>query len=336
MCLLINQKAGHVFSDDWLADFYSHNPDGIGVMWAADNVINIAKTVPNTLEDLIEFYQTHIAGKECSLHFRWRTHGDTDLTNCHPYEVLTEEDGYPIYLMHNGVLSTGNRDDTTKSDTWHYIKNLIRPALINHPAGFIEPWFKTFIEDHIGVSNKFVMMDAYGNTVTFNESAGVEWEGNWMSNTYAWDAFKAGAKKPAYVYGGYQGYRTADPWDSYLGYEKTGIGNVPAVIPEKKPEPLKAVATSYEHADAWDYADLFLETCMDLGMDYAYTNLPLFTIKAFYINDRHAALDYLDRLERGEVTEAEVMMQFMDTDEDDLLGAEGFVVTEGHLAVGMS
>ena len=357
MCILIKQPAGHVFSNEWLADFYSHNPDGIGVMWAKDGIINVAKTVPNNVQDVIDFYTEHVAGKECALHLRWTTHGDTDLTNCHPYEVMSEEDGYPVYLMHNGVLSTGNQEDKSKSDTYLYIKNIIRPALLNNPTAFMEPWFKTLIEDHIGYSNKFVMMDAHGNTMTFNESAGVMWGDVWMSNTYAFDSIKAGVKKPAYTFNGgsYGGYVPRDSWDEGVGYSTHGLGNVPATVtPIKKPvsghagllEDRSRIEDAFEQGDAWDYADMFLDTCLDLDFNQAYTLIPLFTIKAFYLENKEAALEYLGELEMSKVTEAEVLMRFIDevdlpeTEEeetdDEVLGAEGFVVTEGHLNVGMA
>jgi hypothetical protein len=98
--------------------------------------------------------------------------------------------------MHNGVLSTGNKADTTKSDTWHYIQNYLKPMLSGNPDFAFHPSFKALIEDHIGVSNKFVIMDNEGRQTVINEGSGVYWGGLWLSNTYAWSASKSAKNHP--------------------------------------------------------------------------------------------------------------------------------------------
>lgn len=346
MCLLINKKAGYVFSHEWLEDFYSHNKDGIGVMWAENGEIHIAKTVPSSLQELLEFHDEHIGAKACSIHFRMRTHGDTDLTNCHPYEVLGDETGYPIYMMHNGVLQRGNSWDTTKSDTWHYINDIIRPALLADPTQFMAPWFKTLIEDNIGRGNKFVLMDMHGNTVTLNESAGVQWEGNWMSNTYAWDARKAGALPPvpAYNYGGHRnyglgvGYEIIDDWDAPVKKPaptinpavdySDGLGNVPANI-----VPING-SWSDEYrlrGDAWTFASEFIDILDELGMEEAAMNLSQYHLKEAYMTDPESCNDFLDDIMMGIVTEAEVLEAFGSSHEVEVEDA----TDNGHLKVGM-
>jgi hypothetical protein len=124
-----------------------------------------------------------------------RTHGAIDLLNCHPYEVLNRaEHGIDLWLMHNGILSTGNKANPKMSDTWHYIADYLRPMLAGNPDFAFHPAFKALIEDHIGGSNKFVIMDNEGRQVVINESAGVYWAGLWLSNTYAWDASSSASK----------------------------------------------------------------------------------------------------------------------------------------------
>jgi hypothetical protein len=183
-------------------------------MYAENNEITVVKTLPKNAEELITFYREHADGRSCRMHLRMQTHGDIDFDNCHPYEVFGEESGYPLYLMHNGVLHTGNARDVTKSDTWHYIQTYIIPALKADPTQFMSPWFKEFVAEHIGASNKFGLMDAYGNKTIINEGSGVMWDNVWMSNTYAWDAVKAGvkyAKSKTYWGGGYSAY--GQHWD---------------------------------------------------------------------------------------------------------------------------
>jgi hypothetical protein len=198
MCLLLTQsKNSPILSDAWLSDFYSYNQDGVGVMFAHHGELVIKKIIPNTAQEFIDFYRENISGRDCAFHLRMRTHGDIDLLNCHPYEILNRsEHGLDLWLMHNGVLATGNKADTTKSDTWHYIQNYLKPMLSGNPDFAFHPSFKALIEDHIGASNKFVIMDNEGRQTVINESSGVYWGGLWLSNTYAWSASKSAKNHP--------------------------------------------------------------------------------------------------------------------------------------------
>lgn len=197
MCLLVTQPSNApALSDAWLADFYSANADGVGVMYAQDGELIVEKILPRDEQDFIHFYRNHIEGKDCAFHLRMKTHGNIDMENCHPYEVLNHsEHGISLWLMHNGVLATGNDADTTKSDTWHYIRDYLRPMLADNPEFAFHPAFSAIIGDHIGSSNKFVLMDNNGRQVTINEDAGVYWGGLWLSNTYAWSASKTATKE---------------------------------------------------------------------------------------------------------------------------------------------
>ena len=115
-----------------------------------------------------------------------RTHGDIDLDNCHPYPILNRlEHGIDLWLMHNGILATGNKADESKSDTWHYIEDYLKPMLSANPDFAFHSSFSEIVGDHIGSSNKFILMDNEGRQTIINQSAGVYWAGLWLSNTYA-------------------------------------------------------------------------------------------------------------------------------------------------------
>lgn len=237
MCLLVTQLSNSpALPESWLRDFHSSNSDGVGVMYVEGQSLVIEKCLPKSADDFVNFYYSHIAGKDCAFHLRMRTHGATDLENCHPYEVLNAKDhGIDLWLMHNGILHTDNKNDITKSDTWHYIRDYLRPMLANNPEFFITPEFQELIETHIGSSNKFVLMDNQNRLVTINESAGVYWGGLWLSNTYAWtssatasktyDASPALAleqvnespvKKQAYIA---KGYGSTPRWQNNYGFD---------------------------------------------------------------------------------------------------------------------
>jgi hypothetical protein len=233
MCLLFHKPADVTFNDSQLADMWASNRDGFGVMYAKDNTLFIDKAVGG-VKDWIEFFRKYESEEAC-FHLRMRTHGDIDLENTHPYIVwgfTKEESGKktPVAMMHNGVLSTGNKADTTKSDTWHFIRNYIKPLSENDQAVIFKPQFRLLVEDFIGSSNKFAIMDCYGNLQIMNKDAGIEWNGVWFSNTYAWSArseslYPGINKCHKYSYGGYSGNNTWYSGSSASNYAKSSTAS---------------------------------------------------------------------------------------------------------------
>jgi predicted glutamine amidotransferase len=224
MCLLVKQPASSKFSDEFLRDVYFKNQDGLGVMYADGDKMHVFKCLPANAEEFVDFYRKHAEGRDCVWHARMQTHGDIDFDNCHPYKV-TED----VWLAHNGVLSTSNDADKSKSDTWHFIRNVIRPALIGQPELLLDKDWQEFIEKAIGSSNKFALVRADGVVVVMNEKAGVEYQGAWLSNTYAWSYNRFTGRAGGYtnMYSGYGGYRSRfdDEYEDYYNYgiDKTTI-----------------------------------------------------------------------------------------------------------------
>lgn len=207
MCLLVQQTTTTKFTDEFLADVFNKNSDGLGVMYAEDGKLHVYKCLPATAQDFIDFYRKHADGRYCVWHARMQTHGDIDMENCHPYKVTDN-----VWLAHNGILSSGNSADTSKSDTWHFIKNIIRPALIGNPDLLLDKEWQTFIGDMIGKSNKFSLVRADGQVVVINASAGVNYENAWLSNTYAWSYHKFTGQGGGYT-------------NMYSGYNRKGLGH---------------------------------------------------------------------------------------------------------------
>jgi predicted glutamine amidotransferase len=186
MCILINHPANTNFSDELLADFYDFNSDGFGAMYAEAGKLVIIKTLgkPDEIEAL---YKKELAHRDCIIHYRMKTHGDIDLDNCHPYRINDD-----IWMAHNGILAMGNPIDKRKSDTWHFIEYIIRPALAADPDLIFDLDYQEYLENMIGGTNKFAFMHKSGKSVILNEQAGVTHQGAWLSNTYAWSAHKHG------------------------------------------------------------------------------------------------------------------------------------------------
>lgn len=220
MCLLVSQTASTKFTDNFIKDVYRLNSDGLGVMYAEKSSLFINRVVPQTEKDFVDFFKDNIEGRDCAWHARMKTHGDIDLANCHPYQVLSSEEGYPLYLAHNGILATGNAKDKSKSDTWHFIQDYLRPMLLKNPTFFMTDAFADLIGEFIGSGNKFILMDAYGNQVVINEERGVEHEGAWLSNTYAWNT--AGTKHDYSKSTKWRGNYNFTP-SSALGYTPLGV-----------------------------------------------------------------------------------------------------------------
>lgn len=255
MCLIFTHHKDTVLDAGWIHNFYWHNPDGIGVMFSDtrdDGVpfLNIQKFLPKTEDEAWKVYEEHIKGLECVVHFRMRTHGSVDLTQVHPL-VIAEDGPDPVLaFMHNGILSCGNGQDQTKSDTWHfneyYLKGLLNPLSGGHPDLAFKWEFSHILGDYIGDNNRFVFMDAMGHVEIVNEHTGVYWRGMWLANTYAWDApshvFAKRHHKPAEPHDDLQDVAPATPaycgsyvsdsdWLDYRSYESpkgkgTGKGNL--------------------------------------------------------------------------------------------------------------
>ena len=214
MCLLVNQPASTAFTPEFIEDVYRKNSDGFGVMYAEHGKVHVYKCLPRDAKDMVDFYQAHAEGRDCVWHARMQTHGDIDLDNCHPYRVTDD-----IWLAHNGILSTGNASDKTKSDTWHFIRNVLAPALTANPDLMLDMDWQKFIGSMIGTGNKFGLVRADGKTVVINESSGVNFVGAWLSNTYAWSASAFGFRSSYQAQSGYTDSFSGSGWNKTTGQQ---------------------------------------------------------------------------------------------------------------------
>lgn len=193
MCILIHHPINTQFAVEQLQDFYNKNPDGFGAIVKRGDTVEVIKSI-GKVDEIIDLYMQQVAKHEAIIHFRMKTHGDIDIANCHPYEVVPG-----IYLAHNGILSTGNAADPKMSDTWHYIQDFLKPMLEHDPSLLFNVGFQRMIAEHIGNSNKFGFMDQSGRTVIINRTSGIDHQGVWYSNTYAWTPWKFGyGQAPAF------------------------------------------------------------------------------------------------------------------------------------------
>ena len=187
MCLLITGKSDAIrntllTTPGLVEDIYAHNPDGLGLMWPENGKVAVVKALPRSVEEITHLLKTipnPSTPIPVAIHFRMRTHGDIDIDNCHPYQINEH-----AWLMHNGVLDTGNHKDKSKSDTWHFVQDYLTtmPVDVLH-----NPQYLALLGYTIG-HNTFAIMSDDGRLSEVNRHLGVKVGGLWFSNTYAWDA----------------------------------------------------------------------------------------------------------------------------------------------------
>ena len=189
MCLLITGKSDAIrntllTTPGLVEDIYAHNPDGLGLMWPENGKVAIVKALPRSVEEVKKLLEAVPKPEDTrepvpvAIHFRMRTHGNIDIDNCHPYQINER-----AWLMHNGVLDTGNHKDLSKSDTWHFVQDYLTtmPVDVLH-----NPQYLALLGYTIG-HNTFAIMSDDGRLSEVNRHLGVEVGGLWFSNTYAWD-----------------------------------------------------------------------------------------------------------------------------------------------------
>lgn len=251
MCLIITGQSSKVRSTlldthGLLSDIFTSNPDGIGFMYGSAKGLKVTKTLPKNLGDATAFIQRLPQDdREIAIHFRWTTHGNTDMINCHPYDVVP---GY-IAMMHNGVLHTGNAADKEKSDTWHFIKDYLHSAVSASPELVYDTGFVSMLEEFIG-NNRFVFMNGEGRMQHVNFEQGIEHDDLWFSNTYAWTpsrlipSYKSATLK-SYKYTSAYGNYYDDEYDEMYDYNASfGI----------KPRSVSAHSANYDEK-AYDFPD---------------------------------------------------------------------------------
>lgn len=353
MCILIHQPKDACFSSEQLADFYSRNPDGFGAIVKNGSSVEVIKSI-GTLAEIEDLYYSQVACYEAVIHFRMKTHGEIDIANCHPYEVVPG-----IWMAHNGILSTGNAKDPKMSDTWHYIQDYLKPLLQAHPDLMKDEAFLKLVGGHIGSNNKFAFMNQDGDVGIVNKTAGYTyWDlandklDVWYSNTYAWSPYKFGFEEyvppksyptTSYGKGTYYGSSpTWRAWDAYdkeerqgtlsfgkgkaktkrakrIGKGKSGLGKLPKYLTG---EGLKRIIRQAYNAVSLDGYDGALRWVVDHPM--AAMNF-LYQIYGDEDNPSKTKQEISDRVNFDQEWAADDVMLAWETLEDDLLELGGIV-----------
>lgn len=231
MCLIIQvkDKAIGVTPEEFRTNL-TKNQDGTGIMFANHGRVIVKKELDNVGKqvELFEKYTKSVTSgsiKELFVHSRFATHGDKDEFNCHPYQILTPQEGKELWCMHNGTIAC-ERQDKNKSDTYHFLNNYLKPLLVNRVELLDNPFFIEMISKYIGTGSKLVFLDSTGKSTFVNKTQGVEYNEAWISNEYSGIRKPVATYKPTNYYGGRKNAYDDGDWDFY--------GKVPTKKPEIK------------------------------------------------------------------------------------------------------
>ena len=197
MCIIVAKPNGVKFpSNESLRSCFDNNPDGAGIMIAADGKIIGTKglmTFDAVLGRIAELEKTYGNLDDFSvvLHFRVGTHGSINPENTHPFplnrEAITSYNPFRILdweaeqaFCHNGVLYSYGEDPDAKkydvSDTVIFGKKILAPL-----ADLEDIATSSFCIDSIKLVlgygwSKFTFMNGHGDIAlvgSFEESNGV-------------------------------------------------------------------------------------------------------------------------------------------------------------------
>ena len=178
MCLIIHKPKDARIPHDLLRAALTLNHDGWGLMGldAAGEVV-LERHGVSEFAQIIRSLDQH-ADAELVLHLRQRTRGTDAVENVHPFKL-----GERLYLMHNGTLPL-KLSVPGRSDTWHFVQDILRPLHGNHAGLLTDPAFIRLLELSLKPDNKLALLDArIGHIALLNREHGAEFEGLWLSNT---------------------------------------------------------------------------------------------------------------------------------------------------------
>ncbi len=199
MCIIAVVPEGLTLLQETINNMWSSNRDGAGFMYAENGQLHVHKGFM-TLKDFMEAYEPH-AGKKLVLHFRIKTHGETNAANTHPFIVDDT-----LAFVHNGVV--GGYGSKEFSDTYHFNEELIKPLREQYSSFLHSQPIKKLIKEHIGYS-KLVFLNSEGEHTIINEDKGeYSNDGIWFSNS-SWKTTRS-SYTPRSNYGNMYGYMDDD------------------------------------------------------------------------------------------------------------------------------
>lgn len=183
MCQAIVKPAGVDIQKSVLKLAWQANQDGAGLCYVNEKQdALIIKKGFFKFKHFWHMYEKH-KHKSLLIHFRWGTHGEKTVENCHPFMLAKD-----AALIHNGVLSGFTPPlNSQLSDTRVFCDGYLAPGMhlsqLSSHDYLSSQALRGFVEAIIGVQNKLAVMTTKG-VVIFNEAQGEWFEGAWYSAGY--------------------------------------------------------------------------------------------------------------------------------------------------------
>ena len=176
MCLIILQTPQTTISEKRLEIAFKGNPDGAGYGFSKDGELVIKRFMKYEpfLKQYLEDYSKYGKDKYFLIHFRWTTHGVTNLKNVHPFKVNSK-----LIFAHNGVINNVP-DDPKLSDTVVFNRTVLQQY--NHDFLSDEKLLKKWNRKYTSGS-KLVFLNNNNVFKIINEKNGIWNKDNWYSNS---------------------------------------------------------------------------------------------------------------------------------------------------------
>ena len=155
MCVIIYKKPSIDLNIETVRLASITNPDGVGVAINDGDTWTIKKYMYPSKQQL-KTLCNNLKDKEAILHFRIATSGGINIHNCQPFLFNSNK----MVLFHNGIISSLNGINKTKSDT------KLLTMLLEHDKINIKDTLFSISEK---TSNKFVLIDDKDIVTLFGE-----------------------------------------------------------------------------------------------------------------------------------------------------------------------
>lgn len=173
MCIILTCEK-YVRPDyELVENCFAGNPDGAGIMWCENGVVNVAKgfTDPQALFAAIESVPMD---SRLVIHMRIATSGGIDTGTCHPFPICNRMEAIhaanvecDAAVAHNGVIRWCPTEKGM-SDTIYYVMNVINP--LYRSQGMTKATLRRIKEQ--APNNRFAVMTSDGEV----HRLGVGWE----------------------------------------------------------------------------------------------------------------------------------------------------------------
>jgi len=176
MCLALYIPSHGTVDIVRLKEAYLANPDGCGMMWASDNILQTGKGICSFDLFFAQFEMNRMLWPESSFVIHLRSASSSVIGNeyCHPFYVNEN-----LAFVHNGNF-VEFQGDNKYSDTQRFNEEVLKKL----PNEFLHiPEIRRSLEQYcIESMSKMIFMDNIGQVIFINEQAGY-WEGGiWYSN----------------------------------------------------------------------------------------------------------------------------------------------------------